>query len=446
MRAMKQSRARRWFGVVLLSLPALASCKDDPPTNGAGTGGMRATGGSGGGAMGGAGGGTGGSGAGTGGAGSGDAIAGGETSDTAGGELGDSGSAMVPFVYVGGWPLPMTTTPRDITIYKLDRATGALTMTGTAAGATQPTFGVFDSTHRFLYIIDEVDAGKVVAYAINQATGALTLLNSASAAGFGPAHVSLDRRDKFVFTASWAGDKAASIGVLPIMPDGKVGEPVDRKDFMPKGYGHYITASPDNKFVFANLNGENATLFYRFDETTGKLTPNTPARITYPAGYGPRHLDFHPNGKWVYVIHEQGAKITSHDYDSNAGTLSMPTAEIPTLPAGFTGMNTTAQILVHPSGTFVYGSNRGHDSIVISRVDATTGRLTVVGHQTGVGARPRNFTFDPTGALLLVASQDEHALRVYKVNQQSGMLEPLGGPQPVGNRPSWIGVQLLPGH
>jgi 6-phosphogluconolactonase len=222
---------------------------------------------------------------------------------------------------------------------------------------------------------------------------------------------------------------------------------VDRKDFMMKGYGHYITTSPDNKFVLANLNGENATVVYRLDETTGKLTPNTPPRLTYPTGYGPRHLDFHPNGKWVYVIHEQGAKITFHTYDATAGTLSAPMAadEVPTLPASFTGMSTTAQILVHPSGNFVYGSNRGHDSIVICKVDPATGRLTVVGHQTGVGPRPRNFNFDPSGNLLLVASQDEHNLRVYRVNQTSGMLEPLGGPQPVGNRPSWVGVLLLPG-
>jgi 6-phosphogluconolactonase len=350
---------------------------------------------------------------------------------------------MVPFVYVGGWPLPMTTTPRDVTIYKLDMATGALAMVGTAAGASRPTYGTFDPAGKFLYIIDEIDDGKVFSYSIDRATGLLTMLNSASAEGFGPAHISLDRKGKFVLTASWAGDKPASIGVVPIMPDGKVGMPVDRKDFNMKGYAHYITTSPDNKFVLANLNGEQATAIYRFDEATGKLTPNDPPRATFPDGYGPRHLDFHPNGKFVYVIHEQAAKITAHSYDAAKGTLTQ-IQEVPTLPEGFTGMNTTAQILVHRSGNFVYGSNRGHDSIVIYRIDQA-GRLTFVGHQTGVGARPRNFTMDPTGTLLLVASQDEHNLRVYKIDQASGTLAALGGPQPVGNRPTWIGVLLLPG-
>jgi 6-phosphogluconolactonase len=211
-----------------------------------------------------------------------------------------------------------------------------------------------------------------------------------------------------------------------------------------QGYAHYITTSPDNKFVLANLNGEQAVALYRFDETTGKLTPNEPPRATFPPNYGPRHLDFHPNGRFVYVMHEQAAKITAHTYDSARGTLTQ-IQEVPTLPDGFTGMNLTAHILVHRSGKFIYGSNRGHDSIVIYRVDEATGQLTFVGHQTGVGARPRNFTIDPSGTLLLVASQDEHNLRIYKIDQTTGLLSPLGDPQPVGNRPSFVGVLLLPG-
>jgi 6-phosphogluconolactonase len=354
-------------------------------------------------------------------------------------------AGLEPFVYVGGWPLSGTSTPREITIYRLDLASGRLTAAGTAAGPKTPTFMAFHPGGKFAYVIDEVDDGKVYAYAIDPATGALTLLNSASAAGFGPTHMALDRSAKFVLTASWAGDNPASIGVVPILPDGKVGEPVDRKDFMSKGYAHYVTTSPDNKFVLANLNGEQATALFRFDAATGKLTPNDPPRVTYPAGYGPRHLDFHPSGKFVYVIHEQGAKITAHRYDSAQGTLTQ-LQEVPTLPEGFTGANTTAQILVHPSGKFVYGSNRGHDSVVIYRIDETTGMLSLVGHQTGVGARPRNFTIDPTGALLLAASQDEHNVRVYRIDQTTGQLQLLGDPQPVGYRPSFVGVLFLPGR
>ena len=351
----------------------------------------------------------------------------------------------VAFVYVGGVPLPMTTTPRDITIFRLDVATGKLTAAGSAAGATKPSFLAFQARGKFLYAIDEVETGKVVAYSIDQATGALTLLNSASAAGFGPAHISLDRTGKWALTASWADKMPASIGVIPIQPDGRVGEPVDRKDFIPMGYAHYITTSPDNRFVLANLNGEQAVAQYRFDAATGKLTANDPPRATFPPNYGPRHLDFHPNGKFVYVIHEQGGKITVHGYDSARGTLTQ-LQDVPTLPEGFTGANTTAHVLVHRSGKFLYGSNRGHDSLAIYRVDEATGMLAFVAHQTGVGARPRNFAIDPSGTRLLVASQDEHNLRVYKIDQTTGMLQALGGPQPVGNRPSWVGTLLLPGR
>jgi 6-phosphogluconolactonase len=356
----------------------------------------------------------------------------------------DSSDDLVPFVYVGGVPLPMTTTPRDITIFRLDMETGRLTPAGTATGAAKPSFLAFHPDRQHLYAVDEVTDGKVVSYSIDQKTGALTMLNSASAAGFGPCHISIDRSGKWAFTASWADTMPASIGVLPILPDGKVGEPVDRKDFIPMGYAHFITSTPDNKFVLANLNGEGATAQYAFDSGTGKLTANDPPRTTYPAGYGPRHLDFHPNGRFVYVIHEQGAKITAHSYDATKGTLTQ-IQEVSTLPAAFAGMNTTAQILVHKSGKFVYGSNRGHDSVVIYKIDASTGQLTFVAHQLMVGARPRNFNFDPSGKLMLVASQDEHNLRVYRVDQDTGMLTALGEPQPVGNRPTFVGVVMLPG-
>ncbi len=356
----------------------------------------------------------------------------------------DTKDDLVPFVYVGGVPLPMTTTPRDITIFRLDMETGRLTPAGTATGATKPSFLAFHPDKQHLYAVDEVTDGKVVAYAIDQKTGALTLLNSASAAGFGPCHISsIDRASGHSPPAGPTRCPPAS-ACCRSCQTARWGEPVDRKDFNPMGYAHYITSTPDNRFVLANLNGEQATAQYSFDAGTGKLSADDPPRAGYPAGYGPRHLDFYPNGRFVYVIHEQGAKITAHSYDATKGTLSQ-IQEVPTLPAGFTGMNTTAQILVHRSGKFVYGSNRGHDSIVIYKVDSATGQLTFVGHQSMVGARPRNFNFDPSGKLMLVASQDEHNLRVYRVDQDAGTLAQLGYSQPVGNRPTFVGVLMLPG-
>ena len=357
----------------------------------------------------------------------------------------DSSDDLVPFVYVGGVPLPMTTTPRDITIYRLDMETGRLTPAGTATGAAKPSFLAFHPDRQHLYAVDEVDRrqggllrhrseDRCAHHAELGLGGRVRPRATSPSIGSG----------KWAFTASWADTMPASIGVLPILPDGKVGEPVDRKDFVPMGYAHFITSTPDNKFVLANLNGEQATAQYAFDSGTGKLTANDPPRATFPAGYGPRHLDFHPNGRFVYVIHEQGAKITAHSYDASKGTLTQ-IQEVSTLPAAFAGMNTTAQILVHQSGKFVYGSNRGHDSVVIYKIDPSTGQLTFVAHQLMVGARPRNFNFDPSGKLMLVASQDEHNLRVYRVDQDTGMLTALGDPQPVGNRPTFVGVVMLPG-
>jgi 6-phosphogluconolactonase len=348
-----------------------------------------------------------------------------------------------PLVYIGGVPAAGASS-RDITIYRLDRASGHLTAIASAPGAQRPSFLAFHPGGRFLYAVDEVDAGKVVAWTIDPHTGALNLLGRASAGGFGPCHIAVDRSGRWALTASWANTNRASVAVVPIQPDGRVTEPVERKDFQPMGHAHYITTSPDNRFVLANINGEQATAIYRFDVETGKLTPADPPRITFPAGYGPRHLDFHPNGRFVYVIHEQGSKITAHTWDATAGRLTQ-LQEVPTLPEGFPGENNrTAHVLVHPSGRFLFGSNRGHDSLVIFQIDPASGRLTFVAHQTGVGARPRNFTIDPSGTLLLVASQDEGTLRTYRVDRQSGRLHPLGDPQPAGPRPTFVGFLPSP--
>jgi len=228
--------------------------------------------------------------------------------------------------------------------------------------------------------------------------------------------------------------------------DGKVGTPVDAHVFSVNGHAHFITTDPTNKFVFASINGEKYIAQYKFDATIGKLTENTPfkaVRTGTPAD--PRHMDFHPNGKFAYAINESAGSVTAFTFDSVTGLLAQ-LQDIPTLPAGFTGMNSTAQILVHKSGKFLYGSNRGHNSIVIYSVDATTGMLTLVGHQTmGVGAHPRNFNIDPTGALLLVASRDEGTVSIFKIDQATGMLQPLGAPVPVGIKPTYVGVLNIPG-
>jgi 6-phosphogluconolactonase len=346
-----------------------------------------------------------------------------------------------PIVYVGGFR-------PEIDVFRLDMATAKLTQIGVVdSPPAAPSYFAWASSGKFAYSVDESDNGKVVSYTVNQSTGMLTRLNDASAFGVGPTYITLDKTGKFALTASWAEDRPASISVVPIGADGKVAAPVDSRAFAVNGHAHYITTDPTNKYVFASINGLEYIAQYKFDAATGKLTENTPDRVMRPKGGDPRHMDFHPNGKFLYMINEHGATVTVYAFDATTGLLTQ-IQDIPTLPAGYAGaaMNTTAQLLVHKSGKFVYGSNRGHNSIVIYSVDQATGMLTLIGHQTeGVGGRPRNFNFDPTGTLLLLASQDDGTITIFKVDEASGKLQQVGPAVPAGIKPTYVGVLNIPG-
>jgi 6-phosphogluconolactonase len=353
-------------------------------------------------------------------------------------DFGPLPSGAGPIVYVGGFR-------PEIDIFRLDMSTLALTQVAQVANPPpMPSFFAWASSGKFAYSVDESDKGRVVAYSVDQGTGLLTRLNDVPAYGVGPTYISLDKTGKFALTASWAGDQPASISVVPIGDDGKVGPPVDSRVFSVNGHAHFITTDPTNKYVFASINGEKYIAQYKFDAATGKLTENTPfkaARTPMPAD--PRHLDFHPNGKFLYAGNESANSITVFAFDSGTGLLTQ-VQDVPTLPASFTGMNTTAQILAHKSGKFVYISNRGHNSIAIFSVDAATGMLTLVEHQM-VGAHPRNFNFDPTGTLLLVASRDEGTIAIFKIDQTTGKLTQAGPATPAGVKPTYVGVLNIPG-
>jgi 6-phosphogluconolactonase len=342
-------------------------------------------------------------------------------------------------VYVGGFR-------PEIDVFRLDMTTLKLTQVARVANPpAMPSFFAWASSGKFSYSVDESDKGRVVAYSVDQATGLLTRLNDMPAFGVGPTYIALDRTGKWALTASWAGDEPASISVLPIADDGKLGMPVDSRVFRVNGHAHYITTDPTNKFVFASINGEKYIAQYRFDAATGKLSENSPFKaVRTPTPGDPRHLDFHPNGKFLYAGNESLNTITVFGFDSATGLLRQ-IEDVPTLPMGFTGRNSTAQILVHKSGKFVYISNRGHNSVAIFSVDGNTGRLTLVDHQM-VGAHPRNFNFDPSGTLLLLASRDEASLTIFKIDQGTGKLTQAGAPTPAGVKPTYVGVLDIPGH
>jgi 6-phosphogluconolactonase len=351
----------------------------------------------------------------------------------------DAPAPLVPFVYVSGYG-------QDIHIFRLDVEAARLTPVGSVAAGTDPSFLAWDPGARFLFASNETDPGRVRSFAIDQVSGALTPINDVPAGGSITAHLSTDGSGRWLLVANYGEKKTGTISSFPIAPDGRLGDAVDAHDLGPGTLPHLIRADPTNHFVFVPCKGNASIAQFALDGTTGKLTPNAPARAEAAAGSGPRHLDFHPNGRFVYLIEEQGLQIALYAFDERTGAL-VERETFPTLPAGAstTGVS-TADIHVHPSGRFLYASNRGHDSIAIFRIDPATGHLTAIGHERRTIHRPRNFHLDPSGRVLLVANQDGASVSVFRIDQETGALALAGAPTPAGAHPSFVGVVLLPGR
>jgi 6-phosphogluconolactonase len=328
-------------------------------------------------------------------------------------------------VYVGTY-----TGGKSEGIYRmeLDLATGKLSEPKLAGKTINPSFLAIHPTGKFLYAVGEIDnfgkkgkkgAGAVNAFAIDSKTGDLTLLNQQSSEGAGPCHVVTNKAGTYAFAANYGGGNACA---LPIGKDGKLGEASSVVQHMgkKKALAHSINLDAANRFAFVADAGLDKVFIYRFAD--GKLTPNKPAFAELPPGAAPRHFSFHPSGKYAYVINESALTITAFRYDDKAGALE-EIQTISTVPPGWK-KGSTAEVVVHPSGKFVYGSNRGHDSIAVFSVDEKTGKLTHVENQGKDIKTPRNFAVDPTGKFCLVANQDADSVLVFKVDQKTGKLEP----------------------
>ncbi len=335
----------------------------------------------------------------------------------------------VPFVYVGS-------TDGNVSIYGLDAAAGKLTLQKSVNAGSYPSFVALDPLHKYLYAVNESDA-KVASFAVNQQTGDLTFLNRVDSGGGAPAFVGVDHSGKYVLVANYNG---GTVRVFPIGANGALGAFTDSQS--PGTNSHMIATDPANKFAFVPNKGSDTISQYAFDASTGKLTANSVPSVKTAGGAGPRHIAFHPNGKLAYVINELDDTLAAYSYDAALGQLTLLGA-LSTLPPGANGgSNSCAEVVVAPSGNFVYGSNRGHDSIVTFAI-AADGKLTFVGTTPSGGNVPRSFTLSADGKLMLVANESGNVTS-FSVDTASGALTKLLTID-VPQKPQFVGIFDLPG-
>jgi 6-phosphogluconolactonase len=345
------------------------------------------------------------------------------------------GSAAEPakfWVFVGTF-----TDGKSKGIYRmtLDTASGKLSEPLLAAELENPNFLAVHPMHRYLLAVNEASGadrstGAVSAFALDPKSGELTRINQQSTVGDGPCHLVVDAAGKNVLVANYSG---GSVAVLPIGPDGKLGPSSEfirhtGKVFDPERQGqphpHSINLDGSNRFAVVADLGLDRVFVYKFDPVRGKLTPNDPPSTKLKDRSGPRHFAFHPDGKHAYVINEIDCTITAFDYDAGRGTLA-GIQTVPTMPVAVKPRHSTAEVVVHPSGRFLYGSNRGHDTLAVYAIEPGTGRLTLVEHEPTRGMTPRNFAVDPTGSYLLAANLSG-TIVVFRIDPGTGALDTTG--------------------
>jgi 6-phosphogluconolactonase len=342
------------------------------------------------------------------------------------------------FVYVGAYTEPPAGTAQGISVYWLDPDSAALSLVQVAQGVANPSFLALSPDRRHLYAVSELDAGGVRAFSSNSETGHLSALNHQSSHGSSPCYISVDAAGRYVLVANY-GDGVVT--ALPIAADGHL-QPATavvqqegssivagRQD---GPHAHMIRATPDGRFVLATDLGADAIFIYRLNADTGQLERHGTAHAE--PGSGPRHFAFAPDGRTVYVINELASSLTVWAWDGAQGSLS-PVQTVSTLPDGFTGENSGAEVVVSPDGRFVYASNRGHDSIAIFGVRGERGELQPVGHEPTQGKSPRGFTLDPSGHWLLAANQRSDTIVTFRRDAETGLLSATGqvvqSPSPV---------------
>jgi 6-phosphogluconolactonase len=342
---------------------------------------------------------------------------------------------------------------KGIYVSRFDTDTGRLTEPELAAETRNPSFLTVHPNGRFLYAVGELNdfqgkrAGAASAFALDAKTGRLTLLNQQPSGGQGPCHLALDSKGRCVLVANYGSGTVAS---LPLGKDGSLGEPLSTIQHTGSSvnpqrqagpHAHHIVADAGDRFVLACDLGLDKVLVYQLDAKHSRLVPHDPPFASVAPGAGPRHLAFAPNGKFAYVINELNSTLTAFAYEARRGAMT-ELQTVSTLPENFSGNNSCAEIEVHPSGKFVYGSNRGHDSLAVFAVDRKSGRLTLVEHQPTQGRTPRHFAIDPTGRWLLAENQGSDSVVVFAIDAKTGTLRATGQSLAVGSPVCGVFVAL----
>lgn len=316
---------------------------------------------------------------------------------------------------------------KGIYAYGFDPKTLEVTLLSTAPKIDDPSYLVISADNKHVYSVSETEGGSVVALDFDPESGQFKTLKTVGSGGAHPCYITLDKTGKWVLVGNYTG---GNLSVIPVQPDGNIGDAVQTIQHTGKGpnaqrqekpHVHSVNIAPNNKDVYVADLGTDKLMAYRLDEKTGKLTEGNSVSVS--AGSGPRHMAFHPKEPFAYVIQELTGKITAFKYtDNKLETIE----EVSTLPAGFTGNNSCADIHISDDGRFLYGSNRFHDTIVIFEIDSKTGKLTLVGHEPVLGKTPRNFAVDPTGKFVFVANQDTDNIVIFRRDSKTGKLTPTG--------------------
>lgn len=315
--------------------------------------------------------------------------------------------------------------------YKANTELGGLSNRVTIEGAVNPSFIEFSPDGNRLYAVNEITSkddttGYVMAYAIHPKTKVATPVSKQVTRGFAPCHITVDRAGKWLFLANYVG---GTVVVYALTTDGFIGGIADTQVHEGSGphaeqeasHPHAVVLSPNNRFLYVPDKGTDKIMIYQFNQQNGKLTPAAQPFVQVQAGAGPRHFTFHPQLPFAYVINELNATVNAFKYDAQSGGLEA-IQSIGTLPDNYDGFNACADIHISPDGQFLYGSNRGHDSIVIYRINQKNGQLTLVGHEPTQGQFPRNFSLTPNGEFLFVANQNSDNIVIFRVNKKDGTL------------------------